>query len=66
MEEEIRYEEALEHRWVQGARLLVVVDVVWQGESVRGSVLTSVVLVNDRVVNAVGVVVSDHTRVVGW
>ena len=66
MEEEIRYEEALERRWVQGARLLVVVDVVWQKKRVRGRVMISVVLMKDGVGNAVEVVVSKSPRVVSW
>ena len=42
--------------------MLVVVDMVWQGESERGRVMMGVVLVTVKVVSAVGVVASGKTR----
>ena len=65
MEEEIRYEEALERMWVTAVRLLVV-EMVWQGESVRGRVLIGVVSATVEVVGGVEVVVNRLTRVAAW
>ena len=45
---------------------MVVVDVFWQGESVRGRVLIGKVFVKVEVVHGVGVVARRHARVAAW
>ena len=66
MEDEMRYAEALECRWVLVVRLLVAVDFVWCSESVRGCVLIGVVCVKVDVVRGVGVVARKLARVAAW